>query len=133
MNATLSKSQKARLKFTCPTYLSKLPKKQFTAVKSAHSDSDGSVTCWPEAVHYLLRTYATSGAIREAVLTLNDDHQKRDEDERPYEARLSTAAERCVNFHSADKKITSFVDRLNESINTLVARYREEKRHAAYL
>lgn len=51
-------------------------------------------------------TYAASGYIREAILTLGDTHQKNDEDEKSYAARLSTAAERCGNFHSADENIS---------------------------
>lgn len=68
-----------------------------------------------------MRTYDTSGAIREAIITLRDIHQNIDEDERSYAARISTAAERCGNFHLADEKITLYVDGLTESIKKLVA------------
>lgn len=40
---------------------------------------------------------------------------------------------RCVNVHSADEKITFYVDGLNESIKTLVARYLGKERQAKYI
>lgn len=106
------------------TYMLKVSSKdQFTVVKSTHADDDGSVTCWTQAAQYMLRTYDTLGTIREAILTFRDTHQNTDKDERSYAARLSTAAARIVNVHSADLKITLYVDGFNEPIKTLMVRY----------
>lgn len=76
--------------------------------------------CWPEAIQYLLRTYATSGAIHAAIVALSDTRKKSDEHERVYGTRLTTAASRFGNVHSSDDKITLYVDGLNAAIRTLV-------------
>lgn len=116
-----------------PYLLKGSAKEQFLAARTIDEEDDGGVTCWPEAVQYLLRTYATSNAIRDAILALRDTRQREDEGERVYAARLSKAAARCGNVHSSEEKTTMYVDGLKESIKSLVARYRETERRATYL
>lgn len=86
-----------------------------------------------ETVKYLIRTYYTKGSIREDIITFWDTQRNKNENERSYEAKQSKAAARCGNFHSADEKNKLYVDRLNEYIETLMARYREEERRVTYL
>ena len=57
----------------------------------------GGVTCWPEAVNHLLRTFATPAAIRNAVNDLRNIRQQPREDELTYSCRLNDAAHRCGN------------------------------------
>ena len=54
----------------------------------------GGVTCWPGAVQYLLRTYATPTTMREALENLRNIRQKPDEDNDAYKKRLNDAANR---------------------------------------
>ena len=44
----------------------------------------GCVTCWPEAVNYLLRTYATAAAIRNACNDFRNIRQQVREEEVDY-------------------------------------------------
>lgn len=102
-------------------------------MKSYSEDIYDGVTCWPEAVRYLLRTYSTSGTIRDEILYFRDTQQNEEEDKRKYSVRLLTAAARCVNVHSSEENTTMFVDGLNECIKILVAHYREQERMEIYL
>ena len=45
-----------------PKFLAKTPEPRYRARQ--HGGHDRGITAWPEAVQYLLRTYATPGAIR---------------------------------------------------------------------
>ena len=80
-----------------------------------------------EAVQYLLRTYATPGAIRRATSDLRTIRQFPDEDESAYAARINEAAYRCGKIHLEDEKMTFFVDGLQPELRTTVARYREDQ------
>ena len=100
---------------------------QFDAARKIRS-KDGGVSYWPEAVQYLLRTYATNDAISGALLDLRDTRQKPNESEIDYSARLLDAEYRCGNVHDAEERMTLFIDRLNPGIRSLVARHRESER-----
>lgn len=97
--------------------------KQYRAARNATRDS--GVTCWPEAVQYFLRTYATPAAIRVAVQEFRGVRQKPDESEMDYAGRVNMAAYRCGNVYAESEKITVFVDGLLPTTQTVVARYRE--------
>ena len=101
--------------------------RQFRAATYANS-RDGGITCWPEAVQYLLRSYATNAAISQALLDLRDTRQKSGETETEYSTRIMDAEYRCGNVHTTDERMTMFVDGLDSVIRPLVARYREEQR-----
>ena len=108
-----------------PKFLSKTASTQYRARQ--HGGSSGGITCWPEAVQYLLRTYATPSAIRKATSDLRSVQQLENEDESAYAARVSEAAYRCGNVLTEDEKMTIFVDGLQPEIRTTVARYREDQ------
>ena len=107
-------------------------KEQFVAVKGSVA-GDGGVTNWPEAVQYLLRSYATNGAIRQATLALRDTKQREGETETQYDTRLNRAFHRCGNVHSREDRISYFVDGLLPAIKDLVARHREAHARCSYL
>ena len=106
---------------------------QFQTVKDAYAASEGGVTCWPEAVQYLIRSYATSTAIREAIISLRDIQQKPTESEMEYSARLNQVEFRCGNVHPIAEKITMFISGLNPAIEPLITRVREENPSRSYL
>ncbi len=98
---------------------------------SRNSANSGGVSCWPEAVQYLLETYATSSSIRDAVNLLRDIRQQATENETQFATRLNKYAYRCANVFDEHQKITFFVNGLPPTIQSLVARYRESQpRHS---
>ena len=105
----------------------------FKSVRSMGRSDDGGVRCWPEAVQYLLRTYATPSHLREALSSLRDTRQRDNEDERSFSTRLSKAVARCGHVHSREEKITLYVDGLSPTIKSLVSRYHEKRRRATFL
>ena len=111
-----------------PHFLKGNAERQYRA--SANSHGTGEVTCWPEAVQHLLRTYATPSAIRRATKDFDGISQVWEEDEAIYASRLNEAAYRCGNVHSESEKMTRSVNGLVGCLRTSVARYRKnEPRH----
>ena len=78
-------------------------------------------------MQYLLRTYATQAAIRNATTELRSVRQTPDEDELAYGAMMNHAAYRCRNIHEEDEKINFFTDGLRPESMTLVARFRDNQ------
>lgn len=64
-----------------PNFLCEFALDQYRAVPSSLTVDEGGVTNWPEALQYLLQSYASANAIRTANLALRDIVQKPDEDE----------------------------------------------------
>ena len=64
----------------------------------------GGITCSPEAIQYLLRTYATTAAMREALESLRNIRKASTEDEEEYCKRFNQGIFRCGNIHEEDKK-----------------------------
>ena len=91
------------------------------------------MTCWPEAVQYLLRSYRTASAIREANRSLRETKQLPGEDELSYNTRLTKAILRCGSVHSAEAKKDLFVDGLQTATKAIVTRYREMHPSKTYL
>ena len=91
----------------------------------------GGVTCWPEAVNYLLRTYATAAAIRNACNDFRNIRQQVREEEVDYSGRLNDAAHRCGNVFDEIEKMSVFVNGLLPSTQTAVARHRESQPRSA--
>ena len=115
-----------------PYFLRGHAEEQFNSVRGASSSKQGGVTCWPEAVQYLLRSYATATSIQEAILDLRDIRQRPGETETEFSTRLNTSFYRCGNVHSVEEKATMFVDGLDPVIKTLVAQRREDSRRMPY-
>ena len=64
-----------------PFFLKGAAKIHFESVLGTTLESEGVVTCWPEAVQFLLRSFATANNIRAAVLELRDVRQHPQEEE----------------------------------------------------
>ena len=107
-----------------PIFLADPAETQFRTNLSGAS-RHGGVTCWTEAIQYLLRTYATASAMRKFLEDLRNIRQGEDEVEEAYRKRLNECVFRCGNVHSEDEKMTLYVDGLSDTIRMIVARYRE--------
>ncbi|CAN8076685.1 unnamed protein product [Agarophyton chilense] len=116
-----------------PYFLRGLAEDKYHSVRVLSLASGGGVTCWPEAVQYLLRSCATNSAIQQAILALRDTRQRPGESETDYSSRLNKAFHRCGNVYPAEERCTVFVDGLDPAIRTLVARRREDRPKATYL
>ena len=108
-----------------PQFLTGKAAKQFRSTRNGARS--GGVSCWPEAIQSLLRTYATPAAIREAVTTLRGTRQLVNETEQDFGSRINDAAYRCGNIHHEREKMTLFVDGLAPTTRTIVARFRENE------
>ena len=106
---------------------------QFQNFRDAYAASEGDVTCWPEAVQYLIRSYATSTTSRESIITLRAIRQKQTESEMEYSERLNQAELRCGNVHPIAEKINMFISGLNRAIEPLITHVREEDPSTSYL
>ena len=115
-----------------PRFLRGLAKDQFETVKGT-SRREGGVHGWPEAVQYLLRSYATNENIQGAVHALKLINQRDGESELDYSSRLSRAERRCGNPHFPRDRMTHFIDGLDPAIKPLVHSYREERPRATFL
>ena len=116
-----------------PYFLKGFALDQYQAVKDAYSANEGVVSCWPEALLYLLRSYVQSNAIREATLSLRDVLQNSGETEMQYSNRLNQSELRCGNVQSLEEKMTMFVNGLDPAIEPLVSRHRESHPKITYL
>lgn len=74
------------------------------ASRTVDDEDYGGVIFWPEVLKYFLRTFVTSGAIREESITLEDIHQNENADERKYANRLSKEAERCGTVPTSEER-----------------------------
>ena len=115
-----------------PFLLTGSAKVQFRAARSVGRSTEGGVSCWPEAVQYLLRKYAKSAFIRRANSDLRDVRQRDQETEESYEARLSQAVARCGNVHSTHERITMLIDGLLPTTKSIISDYHESHRWAQY-
>ena len=91
------------------------------------------IASWPEAVQYLLQTYATDLAIERSIEATQSLRQQVGEDEKAYSARFTLAEQRCGNVHRWRERKLLFIDGLTGAIKPLVARYNRQSRQATYL
>ena len=108
-----------------PHMLTKSAAKQYRA--ACNSSRSAGLKYWPEAVQYLLRTYATETAIREAVRDLENIRQSPTEDETAFATRINEAVYRCGNVYDDIEKIGFFINGLREETRTIVQRYRRDQ------
>ena len=83
------------------------------------------VTCWPEAIQWLLRHFVTPSVLRNAVQDFQQIRQKPEENEVTYASRLQGYAARCGNVFSEATQMSVFTDGLDPRIRPYVARHRE--------
>lgn len=80
-----------------------------------------------EAVKYLLRTYATEKAIRDAVEHLENLLQYSNEDRNAFASKVGVGRYRHRNVHTEVEKITIFINGLLPAISFLVSRFNREQ------
>ena len=85
----------------------------------------GGVTCWPEAVKHLLRTYATPASMREAMDNLPSVLQGDTETKESYQNRFHETINHSGNVYNEGENITLYIDGLTSIIRTIVAHHRE--------
>lgn len=100
----------------------------YAQYRSVKYSSNGGVSSWPEAVQYLLRTYATPNAVREAVANLQSSVQKPAQSETLYVIRITHACIRCGNVYPQREKVTFFIDGIDATVSPLVAKHRERQK-----
>lgn len=131
--ANIQEMSEAQAFLTLPSFLSGMARLQFEAGTELE-DADGEgVTCWPEAVQYLLRNYAMSNHISAAVNDLRSIKQGRSETEQEFANRLSKGLARCGNVYPKDEVVAMFVDGLRTSLSPLIADYMERKPSSTFL
>ena len=108
-----------------PHFLTGTAERHYRA--AVHGGKSGGVSCWPEAVQYFLRTYATAATISSAIRDLRDIRQQSNETELEYAARINDAAYRCGGVHGETEKMDLFVEGLLPSTRTMVSRHRESQ------
>lgn len=75
----------------------------------------------------MLRTYETEVAICEAIDDFREVRQSPTGNKMDYAARLNRYAYYCGNVHTEEDKITSNVNRIEQSIRTIVSPYRNNQ------
>ena len=116
-----------------PEFLSGIALRQYTSVSQTAGAHHGKVSVWPEAVQWLLRSFATDEAIRQAVLALREVQQRPSEDEMEFYIRLKDASNRCGNVYSMEEQMTMFIEGLDASIKPMVSQYRQDNRDVSFL
>ena len=122
--ADLNQLSEAQAFATLPRFLSGSAETRYRAARG--SSRTGAIRSWPDAVQYLLRTYATPASIREAVAKVSSTKQNQGEDETEYSVRLCHAIQRCGNVYDDSRRMTLFINGLIPEIQSVVARYREK-------
>ena len=113
-----------------PSFLDGVALTHYQATCESLDADEGGVTCWPEAVNYLLRSFATSNAISEAVRALREIRQRPNETETSFAKRLNEAHIQCGKVQSADAIVQFFLRGLDPAIRTIVKSYREGHRRS---
>lgn len=114
-------------------FLSGYALEQYRAVCGSLALDEGGVTNWPVAVQCLLSCYATSNAIHTTNLRLKYIAQKTEQEKMEYSLTLNNAATLRGNVPSVDDKMTLFVDGLQPTMNSSMARPRQRHSHTSYL
>ena len=115
-----------------PFLLSGFAKDQYSSARGV-SRRDGGIQAWPDAVQFLLRSFATNEAIQSALSSLKDIRQREGEDELDYSTRLNRAERRCGNPHYPRDRITHFVNGLDPAVMPRIHSYREDNPRCSYL
>lgn len=82
---------------------------------------NGGFGVWPEAVQFLLRTYAKNLYIERFAAEMDSLTQDGDEDERAFAERLQTKARYCSGVYSEQDLITSFIWGLKPNLQPLLS------------
>lgn len=84
------------------------------------------ITCWPEAIQYVLRAYETASARNEGLKDLRNVKQDVWEKYKQPRKHSNGAICRCGNVRREDEKITIYIDCLSPTINMVFTNHREK-------
>ena len=115
-----------------PDFLEGVALSQFEAIADSVDPYNGGVTCWPEAVDFLLRSFASSTAVGEALTSLDEVKQFPREMETAYSRRINEAVNRCGNVHLSEHLIRQFLKVNDPAIKTIVERHHGAFRNATF-
>ena len=116
-----------------PYFLTGMALTQYEAARNVVTSRQGGVSSWPEAVQFLLQTFATETAVSQSMMDLRNIRQKHNEDENSYGTRLSVASSRCGNVHKQSDLAMFFIDGLDSTIRSIVSRKYADTRHMSFI
>lgn len=131
--ANILEMSEAQAYVVLPYFLSGMGDDQNNSVRGSSRACKEVVTCWLEAVHYRLWSYAKGTAISQFIMAVRNRNKKPGDKEMSCSNRLNTAFHRYENRLTAFKRFSMLVDGLDSGIMSLVSRDREETRNATYL
>lgn len=114
-----------------PDFLTGIAECQFRPVAETTSPEQGGIISWPQAVQWMLRSFATDDAIHNVILAIRNLQQLPNEGERDYYLRLSDASNRCSYVHDAQELVTMYIDGIDRRIKGVVSHYRRTNKHAS--
>lgn len=85
------------------------------------------ITCWPEAIQYMHRTYATPILMHEALEDFRLVHQSSDEDEYSYQKPLHDAVQLCRNVQEEDERMSFYISFLLPTTRTTATLFLESQ------
>lgn len=132
-NEDLAGMREAQVYLTFPRMLKKAAYKHFVAIRDCSAAEEGSATCWPEAVKYLLRSYSALQAISLVVSGLRDLTQGPKDDEIGYGDRVNQSSRRGGGVQTMKDRISICIDGLATSTRTPLQRFREADSEVTYL
>ena len=131
--ANIQQISEAQAFLDLPAFLGGLAKMEYDAGVEQLAPEEGGVSSWPEAVNYLLRSYAQNNHISDAINDLRATQQKPNETEREFATRVHKAVSRCGNVHSPEEIVTMYIDGLSPTIRSIVAREHESRKRPSML
>lgn len=110
----------------CPKFLIGDPLEAYNGqFDLLQGDQDGFTT-WPEAVQFLLRTYAKDTYIEDALIVLDGCHQSPQEDEEQFARRLRKTNRAIAGVFSQQDLITRFMRGLHSDVKPLLRQSRQD-------
>ena len=103
----------------CPNFLAGDAKEAYENNFDLLEDEGGFIN-WPEAIQFLLKSYAKDRHIEKALTSLEDIKQMPDEKESAYAKCQRTKARRCRGVFSEPEMITRFIRGLREDLKRLL-------------
>ena len=116
-----------------PEFPGGISPRQYTYVSQTVGSHHWKISVWPEAVKWLLRSFATDEAIRQAVLALREVQQRPSEDEMEFYICLTDAGNCCGNVYSIEEQMKMFIEGLDSSIKQMVSQYRQNNRDVSFV
>lgn len=123
---TLSMTEPQAFMFL-PKFISGAASGQYRPGRNSSRSSTGSITCWPEAIPYFLRTYNTPSEVLKAFIVLYATREKVGETELVFGTRLNLESYRRRNVHADLQWMNIFIYGLLRTTRTILPRYRESQ------